>query len=396
MNRIRVLFDEGGFYELHGGVSRYFTEVMKRLPALDVGYRLSVQSTCNAYLQQPPFSIPPYPQSVHDFVRCYCGGHYLPGIGHVYRFLARMAPDIFPSGELANLRALPRLLKEDDFDVYHPTHPHLIRNEFRKIVGRKPIVVTVHDLIPELFPGRGSTIRYRPNRAEVLKVAGKIIAVSENTKRDIERIYGIPEKKIRVIYHGYLSGTVGGNVSDDLKAVLAKPYVLFVGKRAGYKNFAWMVRALSPLLKDGLKLVCTGTPFNAAEIEMLGELGVQDVVVQRFLSDDELLYAFSHACAFIYPSRYEGFGIPILDAFSADCPVVLSRSSCFPEIAGDAALYFDEGDDEMLRKSVLAVAAGGKYRMEQIAKGRTRLREFSWTRCAEETANVYREVCGGF
>ena len=169
--------------------------------------------------------------------------------------------------------------------------------------------------------------------------------------------------------------------------------MLFVGKRGGYKNFNWMVSALAPMLKNGLKLFCTGLSFTSSERELFNELGISENVVQSFVSDIEMSALFGNAAAFIFPSRYEGFGIPILDAFAAGCPALLSNASCFPEVGANAAMDFELDDpDDFRAKLRLLLDETSPKRAELIRKGRERVKQFSWSKCAEETAAVYRRV----
>ena len=378
---MRILYDDQGFFEPHGGVSRYFTEVMKRLPQ-GFEYRLPLVSSNNIYLRQPPFNLPPHRQCVDDFIREYCGGRVFRGVSRVYRMCARIMPRRFPSGEWANMRRFHAALETGAFDVLHLTGPHWVRGDWNMVSGKKPIVVTIHDLIPELF---NKDCRVAACRRRLLKAASRIIAVSENTKRDVIRLYGTNPDKITVIYHGHLPiETVpqSGYSSDS-------PYILYVGKRNGYKNFGFLVRAVVPLLKNGLKLFCTGSAFSTEERKFFKELGVSDCIIQKFVSDVEMSLLFKNAVAFVYPSRYEGFGIPILDAFSAGAPVVLSNCSCFPEVAGDAALYFEDGDDVMIRRHVQRLLQGDSLRDELIRKGKERVKLFSWDKCANKTAMAY-------
>ena len=264
---IRVLYDDQGFYGRYSGVARYFTEVMKRLPE-GFEYNLPLAHSDNAYLQQPPFNLPPPRQNVDDFVRKYCFSRYFPGVSRVYRICARLMPNLFPSGEWANVSGVRKALSECDFDVFHMTGAHLVRDDWKIIVGKKPIVVTVHDLIPELMLGCRRTYRCRK---KVLAAATHIIAVSNNTKRDLMRMYGIPDEKITVIYHGYIAQTT---TNIPVQLPVGKPYVLYVGKRGGYKNFNWFAKAISPFLKScpDLHLFCTGTSFSNEEISMLDAL----------------------------------------------------------------------------------------------------------------------------
>lgn len=382
---INVLYDDGGFLMQHGGVSRYFAEMISRLPA-DIDWKLAMESTSNVYLLRPPFNLPPHKQTVKDFITETLGGHSFYGVSHVYKALARLLPRQFPSGELANERVFMSELKKGDFDVLHLTGPHPVYNNWKSVVGKKSIVITVHDLIPEIICGNK---RVRECRKQLLKDATHIIAVSENTKNDIMRLYGITEEKISVVYHGYLP--VDAAKIEPFKS--DEPYLLYVGKRDGYKRFDFFVNAVAPLLRtEGLRLFCTGTPFTTKEENVLGRLGISDRVFQRFVTDDEMMSLFAGAMAFVYPSDYEGFGIPILDAFAAGCPIILSRSSCFPEVAGDAALYFNVGDHEALRKNILLLRDDLSVRGEMISRGRSRLKGFSWEKCASHTANVYKKV----
>ena len=390
--KTRILYGEGGLYEPHGGVSRYFAEVMKRLGDYGCEVQLPLTNSVNAYLAEPPFSLPRPLQTMQDFSRQFLGGHTFRGVSYVYRALARMFPKTFPSGELANVRAVDAAMRAGDFDVFHPTNPHRIRGVYKKLPKECPMVVTVHDLIPELIY---KDWRTRHNRKQVLRRANAIIAVSENTKRDLLRLYDVPEEKIRVIYHGFTPSVAPSEsaVCEETVADFQRsPYILFVGKRNGYKNFEWFVRAVAPLLRDGLRLICTGSKFTDTERRLFASVHIEKVVEQRFLNDAELRAAYANAVAFVYPSLYEGFGIPILEAFDAGCPVILSRASCFPEVAGDAALYFEPCDDKTLRDNIMALANDKNLRTQMIAKGLSRRATFSWSTCAEQTASVYKSL----
>ncbi len=388
MNRsIRILYDDGGFFLPYGGVARYFTEMIKRLPD-GFNWKFGLKSTANLYLQAPPYNVPPHSQDVHWFVKNILRGHSFKGVSFVYKLLARLSPKAFPSGELANDRAFKHALEEMDFDVLHITGAHPVRDIWSPVVGKKPIVVTVYDLIPEIING---SKRVQTYRRKLMRDATHVIAISECTKRDLIRIYDVPSEKITVIHLGFLKMA---NVCE-VEFELPRPYVLYVGRRDGYKNFRFLVDAISPLLRDGdLHLFCTGGDFSQEEKSLFEGLNISHKVHQRFVADEEMPDLFRKAAAFVYPSIYEGFGIPILDAFSAGCPVVLSNCSCFPEVGGDAALYFDDGDAETLRSHVVRLLTDGALRNELIEKGIARANLFTWEKCANETAGIYRKVYG--
>ena len=171
-----------------------------------------------------------------------------------------------------------------------------------------------------------------------------------------------------------------------------KPYLLYVGGRGGYKNFSFFVEAIAPILKtSALSLFCTGARFNSEELALFDRLGISDKVHQRFVADAEMTDLFANAIAFVYPSIYEGFGIPILDAFAAGCPALIAGASCFPEVAGDAALYFDPKNAVDLRDKLTQLLEGD-IRQLLVDKGMERVRQFSWQRCADQTAEIYRMV----
>ena len=388
---MRVLYDDHGFMQRHGGVSRYFTELMKHLPD-GVEYCLPFEASNNVYLQQSPFNMPPLCRSVDDFVEKWGRGHFFPLLSRLYWKCARWLPG-FKSGECENRLRVVAALRKGDFDVFHMTGPHWVCDDWQIVAGKKPIVVTVHDLVPDILWRNRRVIACR---RRVLAAASHIIAISENTKKDIVSLYGVPEEKITVIYHGYTqfkSAGAGGELS------VSKPYLLYVGERDGYKNFSWLVRTLARFLKvrDGLQLFCTGSPFGQGERRLLDRLGIADRVRQGFVQDGQMSALFANAVAFIYPSLYEGFGMPILDAFAAGCPALLSNVASLPEVGGDAALYFDPRGDgaDLVRhlELMLDESDGARASRSVLAeKAKLRLNGFGWDACARKTADVYRRV----
>ena len=386
--RIKILYDDGGFFLSYGGVARYFTETIKRLPD-DIEWQFGMACTWNMYLQRPPYNVPPPKQTVHDFIRNTLKGHSFRGVSHVYQLLARLMPNRFPSGELANKRAMKKVFKTCDFDILHVTGAHPVFDTWHSIVGKRPIVVTVYDLIPEII---NHSTRVAACRKKLLNDAAHIISISEKTKTDVIRLYGVPEEKISVIHLGYLEQD--GNAS--VEPPIPSPYILFVGRRGAYKNFQFLAEAIAPILKTtDLTLFCTGRSFTADEKALLERLGIAGKVQQRFIEDEQMPSLFRNAQMFVFPSIYEGFGIPILDAFSARCPVILSNCSCFPEVGGDAALYFDDGDAETLRTHILNLMKDKVLREILIEKGLKRAELFTWEKCAERTADVYRMIAHG-
>jgi len=268
-------------------------------------------------------------------------------------------------------------------DIYHPTYynPRLIHKT------DKPVVLTVHDMIYELTPGDFPIDNVIITQKQLMILnATEIIAISENTKKDVLKFYPqIPEDKISVIYHG--------TSMSKYEIKEKQPYILFTGERYFYKNFNNFILAVAPLLTTyNLQLKCTGRPFLQSEIELLKQLNILERTSVQFANEDELKELYANALCFVFPSMYEGFGIPILEAFACGCPLVLSDASCFPEIAADAGIYFDPYSIEDMRKKIEHVICSDTLRNDFMKKGFERLEIFSWRKCTEQTAKVYERV----
>ena len=142
-----------------------------------------------------------------------------------------------------------------------------------------------------------------------------------------------------------------------------------------------------------LHVVCTGKPFNQEEMAFLQKNGVEGRFLHCMVKTDEELYSlYYHALGFVYPSEYEGFGIPILEAYQADCPVILNRASCFPEIAGDAALYFSS-EEELTAQIERLLSMSADDRNALLAKQKERLSRYSWDKSARQMAEIYQSLC---
>lgn len=376
---MRILYDSLGFEEPWGGVPRYLVELLRHLPG-DCVPGLAVAGTPHAALQAPPFGIPPARQCVAEF----CPGISFPGKRRLYLGLARTCPWLWPSAELANARLFARMLRGGGFDVLHLTAPHRYGRAWRKAAGRVPIVVTVHDLIPERVLGDART---RAERAAVLAAASGVIAVSRATRDDLVRTYGLDGRKIAVVHHGVDSGAfVNGDGPRG-----AGDFLLYVGKRDGYKNWAAFVRQAAPWVcgAAGRGIVCVGSPFRADERRALRALGLEGRAEARSATDAELKSLYRTAFAYVCPSTHEGFGLPVLEAMAAGCPAVLSDIPVMREVGGDAALYFSGGE---ALGAALATLRHPGARDEFVGRGVVRARSFTWERCARETAEVYRRA----
>jgi len=290
---------------------------------------------------------------------------------------------------LNHLFTIFKLLK-GDYDVFLPSYydPY-----FLPFLRKKPFVLVLHDMTHELYPDTSSakdkTIAWKK---KLVYKADKIIAISENTKKDIIKFYGIEESKIEVIYWATTLKPPQKKVNLDLP----KRYIMFVGNRGKYKNFNRFFNACVPLLKDDLELniVCAGSSaFSEEEKKRFEEEGLGGRVLHvRFKDDEELACIYSSAICLVYPSLYEGFGSPILEAFSCGCPIVLSNRSSLPEIGGDAVVTFDPECEESIYENVKKVILDKEIRERMISKGKDRIKIFTYDKTIDNYLKVFRKL----
>lgn len=386
---MKILYDHQAFtMQTHGGVTRCFAELISNLPD-DISSVIAVKESDNVYLKEKQLvkGLKPLSRSRSTFL----GGVNNPLKEFLFNSLNYIPGVRTP--KVINRDYSLELIRKGDYDVFHPT---FFDEYFLPYLNDKPFVLTVHDLISE----RMERDKHRNDsqigqRKRLVKKAAHIVAVSENTKQDLIELLDVPEQKISVIYHG------GPDV--DLTQIGSEPivkgkYILFVGARnVVYKNFKPFVTQCTPLLQadQSLKIVCTGTPFTEDELALFSTLGIARQMLQMFVSSSELYNLYHHARAFVFPSAYEGFGIPILEAFACNCPVLLNHASCFPEIAGEAANYFDinkEKGDCCLAEVVQRLLCDEKERNRKILQGEKRLQDFSWEKSAMQLAEIYRSL----
>ena len=247
----------------------------------------------------------------------------------------------------------------------------------------------IHEKFADHFPASDHTRDLK--RLAVLR-ASHIVCVSENTRRDLIEIIPEAEGKTSVTRLGFDSFA---RPTPDSVAPETCPYILYVGDRRGYKNFQRLLQAYaaSSLPRGGIALLCFGGGrFDRDEVEAISALGLDQRHVRQTAGDDaQLGRYYGHAAAFIYPSLYEGFGIPPLEAMSAGCPVLCSDRSSIPEVCGDAAHYFDPEAVDAIRHAMERIVEHPEYRAELVARGDARLPHFSWEQCAAQTLDVYRQ-----
>lgn len=379
MERVRVLYDYQAFtWQKYGGVSNCFALLISHLPE-EIRYHVAIKESDNVHLKEAGISnVRPIKLNGDNFL----GKRFFPGKYRLYRYFSKLFPKLTADG-LNSIEAI-RCLKQGNFDVFHPT---FFDPYFLKYLNGRPFVLTIHDMIPELIYENHDDPQVS-RKALLAKKASHIVAVSAKTKEDIIKVLHIPEEKITVIPHGV-------EKCKPKPVAISYKYILYVGGRnLPYKNFRPMVKSLSAFLKEhkDVNLLCTGPDFTSEETEFFRNLGVYDQVKHRYCSDAELAWLYSKALLFVFPSLYEGFGIPILEAYQYDCPVFVNNTSCFPEVCGDAAVYFElNGKQDTLVKTMDEFLMGGG-RDSLLTQQRERLKKYSWEKSSRMLADVYKEV----
>jgi glycosyltransferase involved in cell wall biosynthesis len=361
---MRVFFDTQAFrHQRYGGISRYYAELLRRLPALHVVPQLHLPFVDNEHAIAAGLSSPQ-------------GGKLL-SAHPVLRMLYYMAL----SGNDLIRSAI------DDYDILHRTYyaaPGPVR---------RPSVCTVVDMIPELLPHYFPEGNPHRRKRDVVQASDLVLSISESTTRDILGCYGCPASRVVTVPLGidYQAFADAPRVSHPFRP----PYVLFVGLRHRYKNFRRFGLAAAAVLaahpEVSLALVGAGALLKS-EREIFLTAGVLDRVVQANVPDAALPSIYREAEVFVFPSEYEGFGLPILESFACGCPVAASRASCFPEVGGPAIEYFDPTSTDEIAQSIECIL-GSRSRADALRRlGSERGKAYTWQRTAELTAEAYRRL----
>ena len=363
---MKIFFDNKIFInQIHGGPSVYFINLIKNLKDLDCEVKLSSKLHLNEYLDQNKkkivdecFKIP--------FNKSLVKVNYIKNLLHSYNYKSHI-----------------KKIKFFNPDVIHTTYYNKYFLESKK--SQK--VLTVFDLIVEKFPELYKINKNYLPKKEILNQSDKIICISENTKKDLINFYNIDEKKINVIYLGYPS-------KKKLIKIMNDPYILFVGTRWKYKNFFNFIKAFSQnkKIKNNFKIICFGGGnFSKDEKINLVKLGLDENKITHIEGDETLLHSYyKSASVFIYPSLYEGFGLPILESFLYECPVVCSKTSSLPEVAGSGAMYFDPQNIESISYALETVLYSVEKQKKLIKEGTNQLKKFSWKKTSQKTLDFYK------
>ncbi|WP_254563460.1 glycosyltransferase family 1 protein [Oscillatoria sp. HE19RPO] len=376
---VSVVYDYQAFsLQERGGISRYFYELATRVANYDeCQVKILSFAYVNKYLSNSPKNL--------------VVGLPIPTIPISSRAISKLNFELSKglsqfNGKISQLW-MERLSPSPDIvhETYYSSH--------RLAPKQSKTVITVYDMIAEKFcefPCQQKSGDILSLKATSIQRADRVICISNNTKNDLLELVNVDPAKVSVVH----LGSTLKKIEDDYNKFWSElnPYILYVGSRNSYKNFQRLLEAYarSNLPKD-FQLVCFGgDPFARRELEIIKELHLGEGKVIYISGDDKKLASFySHASAFVYPSLYEGFGIPLLEAMSCDCPVVCSNTSSMPEVAGKAAEFFDPYDPESIAYALKKVLYSTEKTEKLIQLGQERVKHYSWDTCAEQTRSIY-------
>lgn len=296
-----------------------------------------------------------------------------------------------------------RILNKEKLDLMHFTHFN------RPIFYNSPSIVTIHDLTLSYYPGKKKRSFFHRTAYQItlntsVKKAKKIITISRNSEKDLIELLKVPENKINVIYQG-----VGKEfkqihdenqiLSDTNKYSIQKPFLLYTGVWRSHKNIPKLIQAFHKIKKDfdapNLSLVITGNkdPHYPEAQETVKRLNLEnDVVFTGLVSETELISLYNAAEIYVFPSLYEGFGLPPLEAMASATPVAASEISAIPEICGKGnAVFFDPEDYNDMAFKIFALYSDKRLQAKLIEKGLKHVQEFSWDKTVEQTIFLYKK-----
>jgi len=339
----------------NGGISRYCFELINHLHELEIKVKVLISPNNNVYAR---------------------------------RINPKLVVNLLDQSTKGLKKAIAEIMTEHESGIYHATY---FDSNFIKIAKNSNLktIVTVHDLIGEIFPTKIKWYQRRNREQEIAtKISDCVVAVSENTKNDIIHYFKIEPKKINVIYLGV--SEMKSSKNKELR--LREPFVIHVGKRDNYKNFSLTINAISHCEKlSRLNVVAFGGGnLTTEEMKQIQSLGIASRV-QHITGDDSILaMLYESAAALVYPSLYEGFGIPPLEAMRYNCPVIASNRASLPEVCGEEVLYIDPTSEESLQDALLKVLSGESGHSRDLAFQHSMT--YSWKKTSIETLSLYKRV----
>ncbi len=373
-NELEVVVD-GIIYQLqsHGGISRLFSEILPRMCDIDDSLHVTLLTSGKCTQALPThLRIHHYPLlPVDDLLRP----------RRLWLPILQRARSLIQQSWVKNANGR----------IWHSTYYTMLEK------WEGSVIVTVVDMIPEhfmhLFNGSGNDW-FREQKRRCVLAADAVICISRTTQKDVQQFYGIDAARIQVVplAHSHVFKLLDAT-DHSLKLSTAKPFLLYVGSRAHYKNFGNLLHGYGVWpRRNEVDLVVVGSGWSREEERILAELEIKDQVVLLSNVDDvSLCHLYNQAAALVYPSLYEGFGIPLLEAMACGCPVVASRIPATIEVAGECPIYFELTEtDDLLAALDTALLEGRDSRRARL--GLEKVKHFSWDETARRTLDVYHAL----
>ena len=342
------------FDQKYGGISRYFTELVKRI---NTDARIIAPLSKNIYLNDVAknkkfsFSFNRLPQ---------------------YKFLKEI-----------NYQVSKKIIQNFKPDIIHETYYSkkiLNYNGFKKVVS---VYDLIHEKFNEKFYGKKDT-----KKQKIIDHVDHFICISNQTKKDLVDFYKIPEEKVSVVYLG--GDHLKNNIIPVKEKIIDKPYILYTGSKRKYKNFDILIKSLPQIKNKDISLVCFGGE-KLSNNELLENKS--NIKINQINGDDKtLLNLIDNSLCFINTSLYEGFSIPNIESLFSKCPLICSNIPVFKEICGNAALYFDPNSSEDLSKCIDEIISNSVLRNKIIKESINRSKNFTWDNCKNKTLEVYNKV----
>lgn len=366
---MRIAFDHQIFCaQSFGGISRYFVNIANEISLMGEDVGIFAPLHRNHYLKLLPQSL------VHGRgVR-----RYFPKTGQMM---------LLPNRIIAN-----SLIKKWAPEIVHETYYSKVSCVPKNTCN----VLTVYDMIHELYPQWGSHWDQSTSLKRVaVDRADHVICISESTRNDLLEMYDIDSRKVSVVHLGVERSKFVEDQGTPNRADF-RPYLLYVGARSGHKNFKGLVEAFASsgrLRKDFNVVFFGGGAFTSSELQEFERLKLDLNQIHQLRGDDKLLSKlYSGATALVYPSLYEGFGLPPLEAMGHKCPVISSNTSSMPEVIGDAGEYFDPKSSQDMAEAIQRVVYSPSRIKGLVNKGLKRHAAFTWERCAHQTLKIYKQL----
>jgi mannosyltransferase len=289
-------------------------------------------------------------------------------------------------------RVAPIKYDSEDFFLYHSSYYRALKG-----VPNHREVTTIHDFTHNYFSPPHKRFVHNQLKFSAIKRSKGLICVSQNTYNDLRKFCPVcPDQKIEIIHNGvsndYFPIKNYSNLELEFynKNKLEENYVIYIGTRTNYKNFSFVVALLKEI--KNLKLVVVGSQLTNAERKLFNTDLERRTVIFTGITNIELNLLYNNATALVYPSSYEGFGIPILEAMKSGCPVIALDNSSISEVAGSAGILLKQLQIPKFIQNIENLQKNTSFRAEISGKGIEHSKQFSWEKCCQETHNFYKEI----